>query len=398
MDLLIAANTVTQPNSDIAPATGTPGWATDGDPTTNTQATQAPAWHYNMMMAEMLAIVKAAGITPSNTDWSQVLKAMQTIFAPAQRGVAPYSATLAQLIGGYPKYAVVADASGAFWVSQSDENMTVPGADGATWGSLFAGLATQDWADDRYQESLGFTPVQQGGGAGQGSNKVILGWAKDGAGLRYQIDGEDMGCLAPLSSFPLRALSKITESTTWIVPENVFRVHVRLCGGGGGGGAGYNANTAGGGGGAGGCGEGLYDVSPGQQVIITIGAGGAGATGTTDAGAGGTTSFGTFLTATGGGGGQSASNSTISIASGGYVGGSVGGVVFGGQPGYPASYNPSGGGYFSGPGGASLFGGGGSETTKQGSSPTFGFGGGGSGGANQNGGGAGSSGIVVLEY
>lgn len=150
MDLLIAANTVTQPNSDIAPATGTPGWATDGDPTTNTQATQAPAWHYNMMMAEMLAIVKAAGITPSNADWSQVLKAMQTIFASAQRGVAPYSATLAQLIGGYPKYAIVVDATGTFWVSQSDENMTVPDADAANWKSLFDGSVTQEWANSQF--------------------------------------------------------------------------------------------------------------------------------------------------------------------------------------------------------------------------------------------------------
>lgn len=140
MDLLIAANTVTQPNSDLAPATGTPGWATDGDPTTNTPATQAPAWHYNMMMAEMLAIVKAAGITPSNADWSQVLKAMQTIFAPAQRGVAPYSATLAQLIGGYPKYAIVLDAAGILWSSSADENTTVPGADGAAWQRLLDGF------------------------------------------------------------------------------------------------------------------------------------------------------------------------------------------------------------------------------------------------------------------
>ena len=196
MDLLIAANTVTQPNSDLAPATGTPGWATDGDPTTNTLATQAPAWHYNMMMAEMLAIVKAAGITPSNKDWSQVLKAMQTIFAPAQRGVAPYSATLAQLIGGYPKYAIVVDAAGVLWRSSADANMTVPGADGATWGSLFDGLATQAWADDRYQKSLGFTPVQQGGGAGQGTNKVALGWAKDGSGLKCQIDATDEGYIS----------------------------------------------------------------------------------------------------------------------------------------------------------------------------------------------------------
>lgn len=227
MDLLIAANTVTQPNSDIAPATGTPGWATDGDPTTNTLATQAPAWHYNMMMAEMLAIVKAAGITPSNTDWSQVLKAMQTIFAPAQRGVAPYSATLAQLIGGYPKYAIVVDATGVLWRSSADKNMTVPGADGAMWGLLFDGFATQEWSDDRYQKSLGFVPVRQGGGVGQGANKVCLGWADDGSGLKCQVDGTDLGFVALRSDLPkvfVSAPQLIVGGMIYEIPHNLSAI------------------------------------------------------------------------------------------------------------------------------------------------------------------------------
>ncbi|MFT8334670.1 MAG: hypothetical protein ABF628_00675 [Acetobacter orientalis] len=222
MDLLIAANTVTQPNSDVAPATGTPGWATDGDPTTNTLATQAPAWHYNMMMAEMLAIVKAAGITPSNADWSQVLKAMQTIFAPAQRGVAPYSAGLAQLIGGYPKYAIVVDATGVLWRSSADANMTVPGADGATWGLLFDGLATQAWADSRYQKSLDFTPVQQGGGAGQAPNKIYLGWALGGPGLKCQIDATDIGFFSFRGETQCFAFSSMSYNTSTVLASLTF--------------------------------------------------------------------------------------------------------------------------------------------------------------------------------
>lgn len=222
MDLLIAANTVTQPNSDTAPATGTPGWATDGDPTTNTLATQAPAWHYNMMMAEMLAIVKAAGITPSNADWSQVLKAMQTIFSPAQRGVAPYSAALAQLIGGYPKYAIVVDATGVLWRSTADANMTVPGAEDAAWGLLFDGLATQVWADSRYQKALGYTAVQQGGGAGQGTNKVALGWAEDGSGLKCQVDGTDEGFLSFRGESQCFAFSSASSNASSVLASLTF--------------------------------------------------------------------------------------------------------------------------------------------------------------------------------
>lgn len=41
------------------------------------------------------------------------------------------------------------------------------------------------------QASLGFTPVQQGGGTSQGSNKVYIGW--DGSGLRAQVDNTDLG-------------------------------------------------------------------------------------------------------------------------------------------------------------------------------------------------------------
>jgi hypothetical protein len=38
---------------------------------------------------------------------------------------------------------------------------------------------------------LGFTPVEQGGGIGQGTNKVHIGW--DGAGLKAQVDALDLG-------------------------------------------------------------------------------------------------------------------------------------------------------------------------------------------------------------
>jgi hypothetical protein len=44
--------------------------------------------------------------------------------------------------------------------------------------------------------SLGFTPVQQGGGASQLNNKVYLGW--DGTSLRAQVDATDQGRLGLL--------------------------------------------------------------------------------------------------------------------------------------------------------------------------------------------------------
>lgn len=43
----------------------------------------------------------------------------------------------------------------------------------------------------RISATLTFTPVQQGGGSGQGSNKVYIGW--DGSGLKAQVDSTDLG-------------------------------------------------------------------------------------------------------------------------------------------------------------------------------------------------------------
>lgn len=43
------------------------------------------------------------------------------------------------------------------------------------------------------QANLGFTPVQQGGGTGQGNNKVYIGWATDASGLKAQADSTNLG-------------------------------------------------------------------------------------------------------------------------------------------------------------------------------------------------------------
>lgn len=49
--------------------------------------------------------------------------------------------------------------------------------------------------------ALGYTPVQQGGGAGQGSNKIYLGWASASDGLKAQVDAIDIGYIALVSQF-----------------------------------------------------------------------------------------------------------------------------------------------------------------------------------------------------
>lgn len=305
MDLLIAANTVTQAQADKAPTSGTPGWATDGNPATGLLATDAPAWHYNMMMSELIAIIKAAGFTPSNADWSQVLKAMQTIFAPAQYGVAPYSESLAQLIGGYPLNAVVADpiTPGTFWVSTAAANVSVPGATGATWQSLFNGYLTQTISDERYVQKtsisnteVDFTPNYAG--VNRSSGEIWLQYKDDNGDIKYafaQVPG-DYATNTELDAEIKRSqttenliksafrFGNATSATTLTVPAGVTGLEIREAVGGGGGGAGCQASTASGqfmgaGGAAGSVVRGYYYVNPGDTIVLTPGAGGAGATG-----------------------------------------------------------------------------------------------------------------------
>lgn len=54
-----------------------------------------------------------------------------------------------------------------------------------------AGFATEAWVGAYYQAKLGFTPVEQGGGAGMYGNKVRIGWG--GSSIRAQVDSLDLG-------------------------------------------------------------------------------------------------------------------------------------------------------------------------------------------------------------
>lgn len=65
-------------------------------------------------------------------------------------------------------------------------------ADSTTAASATAVKTAYDLASSK-QPNLGFTPVQQGGGTGQGTNKVYIGWATDASGLKAQADSTNLG-------------------------------------------------------------------------------------------------------------------------------------------------------------------------------------------------------------
>lgn len=148
----------------------------------------------------------------------------------------------------------------------------------------------------------------------------------------------DVGELIKIDSF--------TSSGTWSNPGARY-VHVKLVGGGGGS-ALYCES-----GGAGAYAEGLYSVSGVSTVAITVGGGGGGVGYYAAAGDGGTTSFGGYLSASGGYG----ANRNYSH-SGGHGGNSPSGHQAWAQGGSGTGHTNSVGHWPGGKGGKSYFGGG----------------------------------------
>lgn len=106
-----------------------------------------------------------------------------------------------------------------------------------------------------------------------------------------------------------------TSSGTFTVPAGVSSIKVTVVGGGGGSTLYWGSNGANGGA----C-QGIYTVTPGAAITVTVGAGGAGATANnTPGGAGGTSSFGALASATGGAGASNTSNPTPGDSSSGNI-------------------------------------------------------------------------------
>lgn len=76
--------------------------------------------------------------------------------------------------------------------------------DSTTAASATAVKTAYDLASTK-QPNLGFTPVQQGGGTGQGNNKVYIGWATDASGLKAQADSTNLGNIVTTEGGTIKA-------------------------------------------------------------------------------------------------------------------------------------------------------------------------------------------------
>ncbi|WP_434572054.1 phage tail protein [Pseudomonas sp. Z3-6] len=181
---------------------------------------------------------------------------------------------------------------------------------------------------------------------------------------------------------------------TWAVPAGVRKVWVTVFGGGGGGG---RFSHGGGGGGGGGISEGLVDLTGVSSVTVTVGAGGAGWAGSDGDGApGNASSFGSFMSATGGAGASKWYGGRAGLGSGGDINTTLGsgGHATRHDNGLASSGSIYGGGHGAGGRG---YGAGAGSVEQGGSSSTLAGSGGGGGNENGNGG-NGSPGQVVIRW
>lgn len=162
-----------------------------------------------------------------------------------------------------------------------------------------------------------------------GFGAVDLSTAASITGVLPIING-GTGASSSMSMSYMRIVTT-TGSTTWTKPTSTrFNGILVWCvgGGGGGGGTATASRVGGGGGGGGGAFRNLSasDLSATSSVNITVGAAGTGgAAGNNDGVAGGTSSFGTFITCTGGGGGNDGGSGSSGGAGGVGSGGNVNG-------------------------------------------------------------------------
>ncbi|WP_336764148.1 hypothetical protein [Asaia sp. VD9] len=100
-------------------------------------------WLQGTLMAAVLGQI-IADMGQNASDSQSIATLEQNLIAALRRSslVLPYDGSFANKVGGYPSKTIVADPTtlGVFWVSTADNNLTTPGAQGASWVNLFAGL------------------------------------------------------------------------------------------------------------------------------------------------------------------------------------------------------------------------------------------------------------------
>lgn len=347
----------------------------DEDLAVGQEGTEVTASWLTMVQEEILKVIEATGGEASESDWSQLAKA---------------------ILGGKLNYALAGGTANAITAA-------LPVAPSLLVEGLRVSIkltATNSGEVSLNLNGLGAVPVKRPAGLGLKANEFPAGAI---ANLVYDGAVWQVGSVlsSGLSAPPTIVDFTAPGTTSWVCPSGVFFVEVEVWGGGGGG-AGASAvpsQYAGEGGAGGGYSRGVFAVTPGTSYPVTVGAGGTAGPANGSAGAGGTSSFGSFLSATGGTQGRIASPNGGSPATIGREGGVGTGGSVNLKGGWGNVVSLVGSAVYPGAGGAAPLGGQGaiSSATTPSIAGSPGGGGGGAAGAS-NSGTAGAPGRVTIKF
>ena len=323
-----------------------------------------------------------------------VTQASMAVQSPAQNGSYAFTVRTKGTIPGFDSPVSSASATltslvtapaapASVWLSSTDVKLS--GSATLSWSAAAGGTNNPVAGYAIYRSGAAFTTVAAGV-----TTLVVTAPATDGASYAFTVkalgtvagfDSAASSAVTLTAHAPQHVDSYFTASGTYTVPAWAERVDFTVIGGGGGGSAYYGDGTGGCGGGSGYIGHAFSaGVSPGQQVTITVGAGGARGLNSAPAGNvsrsgvdGGTSYFGSIGWSVGGQRGIVHDGSVSPTARGGSggAGGGGGGRASGASSNTSlsggAGFNTSGGGAGSGTYGVSGGGGGGYKGTSGGS-------------------------------
>lgn len=367
----------------------------DEDPLSGQPGSLIPSAWGNSITIELLNVIEAAGLDPSETELTQLLQSIRLLNKQpgllADTGAAnTYTATNAPVLtalpsSGYVQRIVIANTNTGPATYAPDGLAAKPiyglGLQPLQGGELPAGLAMMMYL------------VQPGVNGGNGAWIIIesLGGAQQITQATKSLHAVQFDQILKNYAWN-KGFQALTASGNFTVPAGVYWLDVEGWGGGGGGGGSSTGGGTAGGGGPGGYFRKLLAVTPGQVIPYAIGAGGnpggLGGSGT----AGGATTFSLGSLSAGGGGAGLPNPSGNSGAGGVASGGDINISGAAGSSGAASNVQGGSGGQVPGGGGSS-----GSGAQGAAGSGTIPGGAGGGGGSNSTGG-SGARGQVNVRW
>ena len=171
--------------SDSTNTANAAGEFTEGNPGAGVDATLLKAAWLNAVQRELVHLAMGAGAPLDSADDYQILNAVMAVAQAKAAAAAAGKADKGTSLADYD-IAIASQAEAEAGTDNSKASTSLRVAQYVT--KVLKG----------FQASLGFAPVQQGGGIGQTSgttNKVVIGWSPEGR-LKVTVDSSDLGYVA----------------------------------------------------------------------------------------------------------------------------------------------------------------------------------------------------------